>query len=238
MSGRIELLSQTYKPSLAVMVYQSGEDFYLESHSVNDQGQLTEGKPLLQDTVQGIVDVFFDERQNNVRVGGFIPDNMLTFDTLPGGQYKMIWFHPAEIRQLFFAAPLKLTSTRSWVPGLIYCVDRRLLSIYAYKGAGRPTLKTKLLRSPFHNVSDSGQVCLGNAKVNRPKVNSYGTLMKYWEDLFWLSEFSHLNGATNPTRSKLGDIWKRMLASKTKLKWSQVNELLPYKNYTLNTLTK
>lgn len=238
MAGRLELLSSTFKPSLAIMLYQSGEEYYLESHNINDAGQLAEGKPLLQETVQGMVDVFFDDRKNQIQIGGFIPDNILSFDTKPGGQYHMIWYRPAEIRFIHFAAPLKLKSTKAWVPPMIYEVNRKEFSVYTFRGAGRPNMKTKLLRAPFHNVSDNGDVCLGNAKVNRPKVNSYAALMKYWEDLFWLSEFSHLNGASNPTKADIGKVWKRILSSRTRLKWSQIDEMKPYRNHTLNALYK
>ena len=238
MSGRLEFLSSTYKPSLALMIYQSGEDYYLESHNINEQGQLLEGKPLKQETIQGMVDVFFDERKNQIQVGGYIPDNLLSFDAKPGGQYHMIWYRPAEIRYIHFAAPLRIPSGQVWVPAMIYQVDRKGFSVYAFRSNSRPNLKTKLFRAPFHNVSDNGNVCLGNAKVNRPKVNTYTSLMKYWEDLFWLSEFSHLNGASNPTKSDIGKVWKKLVTSKKKLKWSHINELKPYRNNTLNALYK
>ena len=220
------------------MVYESDQDYYLESHSINEKGQLMEGKPVKQETIQGMVDVFFDERQHQIKVGGYIPENLLSFDAKPGGQYQMIWYRPAELRYIHFAAPLRIPSGQAWVPAMIYEVDRKELSVYAFRSNSRPNLKTKLFRAPFHNVSDSDKVCLGNAKVNRPKVNTYTSLMKYWEDLFWLSEFSHLNGASNPTNSDIGKVWKKLVASRKKLKWSRINELKSFRNNTLQVLYK
>src|SRR4051812_22891408 len=102
---RTELLMQTYRPQVAIVVYKDnyGDNFYLESHSVNADGALMEGKPLKQETIAGMVDVFFDERKNMLRVTGFMPENILSFDLLPGGNYKMVWHRPAEVRVMHFS---------------------------------------------------------------------------------------------------------------------------------------
>jgi PRTRC genetic system protein B len=228
--NRTELLLNSFKPEVAIVVYKStmGQDeFYLESHSFNDEGKILEGKPLREETINGMVDVFFDERKNKIKVTGFIPDNVISFDTLPGGQYHLVWHRPAEIRVMHFASQLKLSVGKTWIPATVYVVNRGHLFIYAMKKNSRPELKTALFRAPFHNVSDDGAVCLGSAKVKKPSVNSYENLMKYWEDLFWLSEFTHLNGAKNPTKSELGKVYQKLLKSKTKLKWSDLDELKP-----------
>jgi PRTRC genetic system protein B len=224
---RTELLMQTYRPQVAIVVYKDnyGDNFYLESHSVNADGALMEGKPLKQETIAGMVDVFFDERKNMLRVTGFMPENILSFDLLPGGNYKMVWHRPAEVRVMHFSKALKLKTGKTWVPSVIYAVDAGSLSVFAKKTNNRPELKTALFRAPFHNVGDDGHVCLGSAKVKKPSVTNYESLMKYWEDLFWLSEFTHLNGASNPTKTDLKKVYTRLLKSKTRLKWSDLTEL-------------
>ena len=52
--------------------------------------------------------------------------------------------------------------------------------------------------------------------------------MKYWEDLFWLSEFTHLNG-DHAVKSNINKVWKQLLASKAKKKWSDIDELVDCK---------
>jgi PRTRC genetic system protein B len=235
---RTELLMSTYKPQLALMVYQSGNSYYLESHDINDAGNLMEGKPLLQETIQNMVDVFFDEKRNTIKMQGIIPVNVLHFEHLPGGNYKMIWHRPAEVRIMHFASQLKLNTGKTWVPAMAYQVVRNSLSVYALKTNTRPVEKTKLLRAPFHNVSDDGEVCLGNATVKKPTEKTYESLMKYWEDLFWLSEFTHFNGSDKPVKTDLNKVYKKLLASKTKLKWNDMDELVPYKSKTLKTILK
>ncbi|MFL5810053.1 MAG: hypothetical protein ACJ749_11070 [Flavisolibacter sp.] len=225
--NRTELLLSQFKPEVAIVVYKSTteEQYYLESHEFNSTGGLMEGKPLKEETISGMVDVFFDEKRNKIKVNGYIPENVISFETLPGGQYHFVWYRPAEIRVMHFAPHLKIPTGKTWVPATLYIVSRGDLIVYALKKNSRPDLKTPLFRAPFHNVSDSGHVCLGSAKVKRPTTNTYESLMKYWEDLFWLSEFTHLNGAKNPAKSDLGKVYQRLMKSKTKLKWSDIDEL-------------
>jgi PRTRC genetic system protein B len=236
MNARTDLLMSEFKPSLAIMIYNNSNEYYLESHDINERGQVMAGKPLLQETIQGMIDVFFDERQNVVNITGMLPENMLYFQAMPGGNYKMIWYRMAEIRVLHTAPQLKLPVDKTWVPPLIYVASSKQMEVYALKSNSRPKEKTKLYLAPFFNVNDDGDVCLGNARVQKPKVKTYSSLMQYWEDLFWLSEFTHINGGEK-TRSGLKAVWLKLLKSKTTLKWSDMNdEMIAYKNKTLKNL--
>ncbi|HXR84294.1 MAG TPA: hypothetical protein VN722_08300 [Hanamia sp.] len=233
-------LTAVFKPTLAVIVYSTAkesydENYYLESHNIGPTGEILEGKPLLQETFDDIVDVFFDERKNRTAVSGFIPENLLSFDVLPGGFYSMMWFQPSQPKLMHFQESLKIPSGMAEVPSLIYKVERKGLSVYAIKTNDRPGLITKLFRAPFHNVYSSGEVCLGTAKIKKPVEKTYLSEMQYWEDLFWKSEFSHLNGDDSPTKTNLNILWKKAIGSKNK-KWDN-NELKPFdKNKTLKNL--
>lgn len=228
MNDLTQTVGRVFKPSLAVMVYESTDrenSFYLESHQINDDGQILEGKPLLQETIQGMVDVFFDDSKDKSQLAGAIPENLMLYRPLPGGHYKILWHRPAEIRMMHFAAQLKITSAPTWVPPMIYMAEKTSLSVFATKATARPKDNTKLYRAPYHNVSDDGAVCLGSAKVKKPADRTFLSAMKYWEDLFWLSEFSHFNGATNPTKTKMDDVWRRLVKSKKSIKWADLDEL-------------
>lgn len=224
------------------MVYRSTDEivgagqYYLESHTVNEAGQIMEGKPLQQETIQEMVDVFFDERKHVSEIKGLVPDNLLAFQPLPGGNYRMIWYRPAEVRVLHHATQLKLSTAKAWVPAMLYRADKNSLDVFALKANTRPKEITKLFKAPFFNVADDGDVCLGNAKVKVPKEKTYSSTMKYWEDLFWLSEFSHVNGTEKVKSKSLQTVWKTLLASKTKLKWSDLDELISCSNKTLKSL--
>lgn len=235
MNERTEALTKKYKPVLVISVYK-GEDgysnnrsYYLESHNINERGQLLEGKPLKQETLSEIVDVFFDERQNQVKITGLIPDNLLLFEIARGGKYEMVWYRPAEKRHIFFSDKLHIPSGIAWVPAMLYRVDGNSLDVYALSTDDRPIPATKLLHAPFHNVATDGSVCLGSAAVKKPDKKTYETMMKYWEDLFWLSEFSHLAAAVNPTKSNLSLLWKQLIGKEKKWNEFKPAELKPTK---------
>ena len=170
MNNRTTTLMSTYRPELSIVVYKNDRDYYLESHTINEKGQVMEGKPLLQETLQGIIGVFFDERKNMSQLTGILPDNLLYFALLPGGNHKLIWHRPAEVRVMHFAQALHLPTAKVWVPSMLYVAERNHLSVFALKANTRPTEKTKLFRAPFYNVSNEGSVCLGNASVKKPPI--------------------------------------------------------------------
>lgn len=241
MSDLLKDLQKEFEPKLAIMVYEAKGNkkyYYLESHGVSEQGAITEGKPLQQETIQHILDVFYAERKDSSQLSGSVPENLLSFTPRPGGNYNIMWFRPAEIRVMHFATQLKLPTAKVWVPPVLYHVTNKSLDVYALKASTRPKPGSMLYRAPFHNVSDGGDVCLGSAEIKKPTDRTFASAMKYWEDLFWLSEFTHLNGATNPTKSDFNKVWKRLISSKTKLKWSDLpNELISTKK-TLQSLLK
>lgn len=232
MNSRTELLNTSYRPELSIIVYKSiggdifsSDSYYLESHQINDKGQVLEGKPLMEDTLAGIISVLHKEQKDRTILNGLIPDNLLFYKPIPGGGFNLSWYRPAEVRFFHFAAQLKLKSGKMWAPPMLYFVDAGSLHVYALKKDIRPTEKAMLLRGPFHNVADDGKVCLGNANVRKPADRGFISTIKYWEDLFWLSEFAHVNGVSNPTISPIEDVYKKMLSSKEKLKWSDLKEM-------------
>lgn len=238
MSNLTDSLLSQYIPKLALMVYESkslnrSEKYYLESHDINEHGQIMAGKPLLQETIQSIVDVFFDERKSRSEVTGLIPENVLYFNVLPGGNYKMLWFRTSEQRVVHHSPQLKIKTDNAFVPALIYMVQGYDLYVFALKSNQRPNEKVVIYKAPFFNVDDTGLVCLGSAKVKKPTSPTYETLMKYWEDLFWLSEFSHVNGSEKVKSKDLAKVWRSILGTKKKF---PISELLPSKK-TISALT-
>ena len=73
-------------------------------------------------------------------------------------------------------------------------------------GCGKPypILYLRLKNSPQRMVKVTGSsVCLGSARIEKPRDPTYANLLEYWERKFWLTEFSHLGGSGNPTKSNL-----------------------------------
>lgn len=240
---RTELLMSEYNPMVAIMVYERNIDthsdgkFYLESHSIGENGKIMEGKPLLQETIQDLLDSLYDEDVINDDIKGIFPQNLLYYKRETRNRYRMVWYRPSEIRFLIHSQPLGIPSGETWVPPMIYVADGSDLSIFVLASNDRPNLNTRLYMAPFFNVNDQGDVCLGSAKVEKPKVKSYESLMKYWEDLFWLSTFTHVNGEEKLSVD-ITEFWKGMIASKKKMKWDEerLSLLLPFETQTLSDL--
>jgi PRTRC genetic system protein B len=241
MNQLTDTLLKSHPARLLIVAYAADDNFndvYLESHTVDEKGRVLEGKPLRQETIQGLVDVLFDERKNMTEVAGILPGNLLQFELLPGGHYKMVWFRAAERRVLHFSQELHLKSGEAWVPPMVYVVSRESLDVFALQADIRPTDATKLMRAPFHNVDMQGSVCLGSAKAKKPAAKTYENLMKYWEDMFWLSEFSHLQDSSSPTTTNINILWPRLIKDK-KLTWadkSMKKELKEIKGLTIKKL--
>ena len=76
-------------------------------------------------------------------------------------------------------------------------------------------------------------VCLGSAKIDKPRDLTYKNLLEYWEKKFWLTEFSHLGGGGNPTRSNL-----ILVTKAAKDKPFNLDELKPLNNLKLKDILK
>lgn len=106
---------------------------------------------------------------------------------------------------MYFADKLNIPNGEYHIPGIIYVVTNGNLNLYAFKG-NKP--KEKLFKAPFFNTTN-GSVCLGTAKIDYPKNPTFDKLIEYWDKRFWLTEFTHLGGSTNPTRHNLVNVTKK-----------------------------
>ena len=93
-------------------------------------------------------------------------------------------------------------------------------------------METALYAAPLFNVTGSS-VCLGSARIEKPRELTYANLLEYWEKKFWLTEFSHLGGYGNPTKSNLVLVTKAARDRPFDLK-----ELKPLKNMKLKDILK
>lgn len=183
-----------FKPTLALVVYEGlRSKYYIESHPISESGQLLEGRPLLDETIRGMVEIFREDQARQTRIGGDIPACLLHYTLRPDGGYSLWWHRPAEQRTLWFKEGLHIPSGPAMVPPMLYVATGNSLSVWALKTDTRPDEKTERFRAPFHNVNNSGSVCLGSAKVKAPAEKTFQNMIDYWEAMFWQSEFSHLN---------------------------------------------
>lgn len=204
MNKLTEQLKSVLIPKAALIAYEyEGEsgmrnDYFLELREIDENGKMGEAMPVTYDFMNTIA-THFSEAHNGIPYGE-IPRNLLYADTRRGTE-KYIWSNPACKRMMYFTPGLEIENDRYHVPGIIYVVSTGSLHIYAYKDE-KLSENTELFTAPFFNTTN-GSVCLGTSKLEKPANPTYGELMEYWEKKFWLTEFSHLGGGGNPTKSNL-----------------------------------
>ena len=178
--------------------YASDNNYFVEIRDIDDNGMMGEGRPVTVDFMNELVRGYSESHSTTPY--GRIPPNMLWCDPRKGSE-KYIWYNPPQKRMMFFHDILKIESAEYNLPGVIYEAGEHGMRIYAYK-ENVPGPDTVLYAAPFFNVTGSS-VCLGNARIELPKDLTYEKLLQYWERKFWLTEFTHLGGNGNPTRSNL-----------------------------------
>lgn len=191
------------QPKAALIAYQSDDtysmnNYYLEVRSIDNEGVMGEGMPVTYDFMNTIASSFSE--MNTGVPYGIIPSNLLFADSRKGNE-KYVWYNPPQKRMMFFVEKLSIDNDLYNMPGVVYVVERNMLSIYAYK-SNLPNLDTDLYKAPFFNVSIA-KVCLGSSTIPHPQNPTYEEFMQYWEKRFWLTEFSHLGTEGNPTDSNL-----------------------------------
>lgn len=197
-------IQQIMLPKAALIAYEyQGNDYtqpqtYLELRPVNEKGRMGAGIPVTYDFMNSLVESYTESMSGIPH--GRIPSNMFWCDTRKGSE-RYIWYNPPQARTMYFKADLNIPDGTFNMPGIIYVVERDCLNVHAFKGK-IPEDKTKLYLAPFFNVTGS-RVCLGSSSLQKPQNMDFFGLQEYWEKRFWLSEFSHLGGNRNPTRSNL-----------------------------------
>ena len=217
-------------PKAALIAYASENDrnFFLEIREIDDRGNMTEGRPVTMEFMNTLVKGY-SERHSTTPYGK-IPDNLLYCDPRKGSE-RYVWYNPPHKRMMFFSPALKIENAEYYLPGVIYEAGENRLNVYAYTDV-ELTDNSDLFAAPFFNVTGAS-VCLGSAKIEKPKDLTYAKLLEYWERKFWLTEFSHLGAHGNPTKSNLVLVTKA-----AKDRPFDLEELRPLNNLKLKDILK
>ncbi len=189
-------------PVAALIAYktknESHDSFLLELRNIDDTGNFSEGQPVSVEFMNELLKGYSEHHTSTPY--GRIPDNLLFSDCRKGSE-RYVWYNRPCRRMMYFKENLGIESTEYNIPGVVYDAGEHGMRIYAYIDS-EPEDKTLLYAAPFFNVTGAN-VCLGSAAIEKPKDLTYSRLLEYWEKRFWLTEFSHLGGGGNPTKSNL-----------------------------------
>ncbi len=223
------------KPTDALIFYKPdvnlhGDGCYVEHRKIRN-GNMEAAHPLTVEDFSKLVATvskYAKEDAGRTALHGIIPKNLL-YASSDLTSKRLIWFRPSEKRRVYFAKRAGIPNGEMWVPGLVYFAAGSTLRVYAFKGF-RP--KNVLYHAPFFNVNN-GSVCLGSAKVRKPREDTYEAWINYWEEMFWRSEFSHIYG-DNPVNGNLAVITKKCISEGCQFP----TEVLKRHKITLSTLLK
>ncbi len=218
-------------PFASIIAYESeGNICYLETRKIDRNGKMGAGKPLTETFLAKLVNVLAtNTKEIDTSIHGVIPPNVLYCDTRIGKE-RLVWYRRREKRFLFFSESTGMPNGMVDIPPMLYCAERgKGLSVHCFKG-NKP--KGKLYLAPFYNTNDE-YVCLGSAKKTYPDERTFENIMKYWEDMYWKSEFVHILG-NNPVNGNLSVITKECITNGTPFP----EELLVESKYRLEDYTK
>jgi PRTRC genetic system protein B len=210
------ILQEDFIPVSAIIVYsQVGEynEHYLESRRINagESGyEMLEGTPLTKELLAGMLEEIDPKKLEKLSCDGFLPKNLLSYSN-DNAQQNMIWYVESSAHKLNFIKGLGIKNGTMHLPTLVFKLVGSKLSVFAVK-TNNVTEETKLYKAPFHNIYSDGHICMGSAKVI--KAYDVRTLMKSWEDAFFLSKFTELHSDDKVINGNLSTYIKRQIKSK------------------------
>lgn len=205
--------------SQAILVYsdesksQSGSvpaALYATVHPVQNFGtearpnfQIAPGRPLTREALQAMFEDMAKRHSLNTDI---IPENVLSISA-----DHMVWWMPAGERNVFFNnQELGKRGAKVPHPALLFAVVKHQWYVFALAKNERPAAETALQFAPYFNVYDSCAICIGSARVPRG-ISGYATAQ--WENAFFDSEFTHINGKEKKATHPRGEyaLWKELL---------------------------
>lgn len=182
-----------YLPFRAILVYSNGQDARATVHDLIEVGgapELGAATPLTTHDLQAIV------AQLGSKALTFHPQHVLASSV-----HAVAWWEPAQDRPLFFSgsdpALKALSGQRFPQPPLLMVARPRSLSVFALPENARPTPGTPVCRSPYYNVYEAGNVCVGS--VPYPDV-AHGENTHLFSEAFFQSNFTHNSTSRRLTR--------------------------------------
>ena len=223
-------ITRTMQPTAALIAYTCNDgynnNYYLECRKIGNDGLMGAANPVSLKFIQSLIENFSESASSIPH--GEIPEGMLYADLR---KEKYVWHHPPCKKYLYFKSDLSIPNGKYSLPALVWSIEHNSLSLFAYK-TKRLTPNTQLYAAPFFNVnSTDGKVCFGNASLKPSEHLTFQNLIKFWEDKFFLSEFTHILGS-NPIKNNLVTVIKNSVNS------FDNNELFPIKKLNLKNLLK
>lgn len=162
-------------------------DNHCQIREVYQNGDLSSPSLLTEKTLRDIF-AFLKEKEFGPEYvfKDIIPNNVLSLDSVTGG---IAWYTEPSQQYLFLPDGMKDGLYPN--PYLLWVFKGNSLSIFALKKKPK-SLKDNVYQAPYLNTWSTGNVCMGNVKLNKRKIY-FDDVMKDVEKGFWNSKFTHTN---------------------------------------------
>lgn len=178
--------------SSALLIYTEGERFTSNrtiSHMTEHRVQIHNGQPIIMEgsafTLKSMREMARHILKKKDEVLQFVEENVLAISDT-----EIVWWIPSSKRNVHFKTSTPGLENRCGqvqIPSCIFAVTSNGSYVLCFEGTERPTKSTTLHYSPFFNVWDNHQICLGSTrKVKHGDVQA-------WTNAFFSSAFSHSN---------------------------------------------
>lgn len=183
-----EEIKKVLRPKRAIIIYESPDDHTGDLKLFNiSENKLTEEIPFGMEQIVKLKNFF-----NKVSSESMGRDNYGFLDKKIIYVNENIFIWEAEAKKRFFKFSL-LKDTLVHVPRLVFRFSNGNLKVFTVKGKKLITKETKLFKAPLMNVSDNGDVCMGNVRLKDLIEKTLVEKMKTIEYRFFNSIFTHWN---------------------------------------------
>lgn len=202
------------EPQYALILYKSHDStYYSEMHPFHGR-VMGAGQPLTQESFDTLIALSTKgkkEKKNKLESSfTFTPDrNLLAFQQEGKEIINLVFSIKPGIKQLFFSDQLGIPSGAAPHPTLIFRYHHGDIKVYATDDAVL-TEDSLLYIPPYFNLSDEGDLCLGNVKMKRG-LTSFNLLMKEIENSFFNSNFTHSGDLYKKLSYNMVDFWKTQI---------------------------
>jgi PRTRC genetic system protein B len=207
----MEMLTPTPLTPCAVLAIYEGDrggNYYIERHPVKN-GMVHAGAPCTRKEMTAIAHAILDKTdQSSLAFRGPIPRNLVAL-SLRNSRKRLLWHAPAQQRTLYFQDSLGIPNGLAWQPDLLFYLHGDTLSIFGLRDQ-KINAEASVYLVPFHNTSDSGTVCMGNATVDA-EATFVEDLMAEVEEAFYNSKFSHAGNLYTHLSFNINTFWKDLI---------------------------